>query len=196
MYSEVDIAVMALGHIGIGQEIEDLAATGHLERVCNRFFDQARNEVLERVDWPVTTKQVALGLNEEEPNGDWLRAYDYPDNLLILRRIVSPAGLPVAEPIPFKVGLNADNEVVIFTDESSAIAEGTFLIESPATWAALFAKAVSWNLATYICGPLGKGAKRGECVGNFEKAITEATGTAVRQNQNKPRPPSTYTSCR
>lgn len=195
MYSNVDIAVMALGHIGIGQEIDDLDANGHLERVCNRFLAQARNEVLELVEWPITTTQVALGLNEEDPNGDWGRAYDYPNNLLVLRRIVSPAGLPVADPIPFKIGRH-DGSVVIFTDAEDAIAEGTFLLEDPAVWGALFAKAVSWNLATLICGPLGKGNRRGECVLNFDDAITKATGSAMRQNQNKPRPPSSYISAR
>ena len=197
IYTDADIATMALGHIDIGQEVEDLAGSKHLERVCGRSFAHARDEVLARKVWPFTTQQLELGLVEafDPGEGDWLFSYRYPVTCISLRRIVSPVGLPQAEAIPYKLGQD-DTGRLIFCDEASAKAECTTTYDDPGEWPSLYAKAVSWCLATYICGPLGKGAKRGDCMAGYEDAITNAAGVAARENANQPRPPSSYVSAR
>lgn len=194
-YTEVFVCNLALGHIGIGQTIADLAASSHIARACSAVFDHAREEVLERFPWPMISRRVTLNLIEEDPNTEWARSYEYPNGCIAVRRLVT-GSLPQAEGAPFEVAQTAADGRVIYTDQESAIAEVSYWFDNPGEWPSYLAKAISWNLATYICGPLGKGGQRPECVAGFESAITNAAGLAAREKQNHPRPPSSYTACR
>lgn len=195
VYTDVFIARLALGHIGIGQTIEDLDANGSLEETCKEFFDHAREEVLEAFEWPITTKQITPALVAADPNGDWGFSHRYPVGCLAIRRVVDPAGLPQSEPIPFALGQD-DTGRLIFSDQEELIVEVSYWYADPGEWPSYLAKAISWNLATYICGPLGKGGQRDACVAGYLNAKGNAAGLAAREQQKKPRPPSSYTSCR
>jgi hypothetical protein len=196
VYSDVDICCMALGHVGLGQKISDLDGSGALEEVCRDWFARSRDTVLEGAHWPVSTRQVILGLVEEDPNTDWAYSYRYPNETLAVRRLVSGVGLPETDPVPFVMGQD-DTGRLIYADLEDAIAEVTYWTNNSGEWSSHFANAVSFLLASNIAGPLKRpGNVRGDCYALFEQWDAKAKGVARREEMNKPRPPSSYVSRR
>ena len=110
MATDVDIANEALGKIGTRNTITSLAeATNEAKRV-NQFFDQTRQEILQKAHWGFARAVVALTLYKAAPYVDvptgftppadadawtssypmppWLYEYSWPSNALLVQAIV------------------------------------------------------------------------------------------------------------
>lgn len=195
VFTPVDICNMALGHVGLGQQIASLDDVGAIAQVCRDWYARARDEVLESFEWPVTRLQVSPGLVEAEPNDDWANSFRYPPNALSLIRVVG-GGLPQSEAIPFDVGQDATGKL-IYCDEDDIIVEIVALFEDTGEWKATFAKATSWAMARDIAGPLRRPSQYGDrAVQMYAQELAKAEGIAAREQAKKPRPPSSYVSSR
>lgn len=160
MASEVEICNMALSHIGVGEEIQDLATESSEEaRACRRFYEPARDELLRSFPWPFATKWADLGLVASAPTEsgeEWGFKYRYPSDCLKLRRIVTGARQDTQESvIPFKVARDASG-LLIYTDQEDAEVEYTFREEDPGRFPYDFALALSYRLGAYLAPRLSK----------------------------------------
>src|SRR5687767_3211022 len=92
MSADVDIANMALGHLGISTEIQVLATEASKEaRACRRYYNLARDKTLRDFDWPFANAIEDLQLIEEQPTVEWAYSYRYPANAVAVRRILNGA---------------------------------------------------------------------------------------------------------
>lgn len=57
---QVGIYNLALGRIGVDKTVASLTETSKESRLCNRFYAQCRDEVLEAAAWPFAVKVQAL----------------------------------------------------------------------------------------------------------------------------------------
>src|ERR1044071_5881014 len=93
--SATEICNMALGHLGIDNDIGDLDTDRTVEaRVCRKFYETTCDQVLRDFAWPFAKKLVALALitdaeDDDHPTDEWDYQYEVPSDSVMLRRIVS-----------------------------------------------------------------------------------------------------------
>lgn len=90
--TEIDICNIALGRVGVDRTIISFEEQSKEARNCKRFYELARDEVMEKVPWPFATRTVALA---PLPVGDllpgWGFQYALPADMASLLEVV-PAG--------------------------------------------------------------------------------------------------------
>ena len=158
MSSPTVICNMALGHLGVGKEIAALTTENSQEaRSCRRFYEMARDSVLEAYPWPFATKRVTLGLIEADPNDEWGYSYTYPSDCVAMRRILS--GIrddSVDTRTPYKIEKNGTAKV-IYTDKEDAILEYTYRNTATEEYSAQFMLCLSLRIAAYIAPSITAG---------------------------------------
>lgn len=154
------ICNLALSHLGIGKEIEDLETdTSQEAEACRLFFTVAQDVTLRGFPWPFATKIEALDLVEEltADTDEWGYSYRYPSDCLKLRRVIS--GMRNDSPqskVPYDVGRD-DTGQLVFCDETDAIMEYTYRETDPSKYPIDFIMALSYFLAHLIAPRLTKG---------------------------------------
>jgi hypothetical protein len=190
--SETEIANMALSHLGIGKEIQNIETESSQEaKACRRFFDTARDAVLRDFPWPFATKLVDLGLVEEDPNDEWGFSYRYPSDAIALRRILS--GIrndTLASRVPYKVGQDSQG-LLIFTDAEDAQMEYTVREEAVERFSPDFILALSMRLAVYVAPRLTGGdpfkiGQRAMSLYMAEIGLAQASATGEEQPEQQP----------
>lgn len=197
IYSDVTVCTMALNMIGIDQAVTDLSDTDDLSVVCNRWYEIARDEMLESSHWPFARKQITLGLVEEftEDTDEWGFSYRYPVTCLAAYRLVDGVQ-PVSIPIPFELRQD-DTGRLILTDLEDAILEGTFNFNNTGEWTNKFALAVASKLAQYIATPLKVSASLTEGAARMSNEMElKARGASNDEQRNRIMPASKYVRAR
>lgn len=92
-YTQTALANMALGHIGIRNELLSnmLTDTGNIAECVRELYPLVRENVLRDYPWPFSTKTVILSreVGSEPPPNGWAYAYRYPANCAAIRRLSS-----------------------------------------------------------------------------------------------------------
>jgi len=190
MASTVQIFNMALRHIGVSIAVANLSENSKERLTMSSFFDNDRQAVLRRYNWPFATSYIPLGLLEVEPNTDWGRSYRYPVNALRIRRILTPAGRLETSPPPFRRGRDGVGDL-IYTDVEEAVAECTVDITDSEQFDADFVEALSWKLALSAAPSLARLPKAVEnCARMYEYSIAVATQNSGNESQQTENPDS------
>jgi hypothetical protein len=180
----VRVANNALRLIGIGQKISSLDDENHRAEACKDAYHEARDLILSSFKWPFTTRRVALGLVEADPNDDWRFSYRYPINCVVVRRIADSAGLPDYVPTPFTLGQD-DTGRLIYTDVENAAAEYSATADDPGEWPNCFADAVSGELAERIAPIFKVGNDKLQMAQQFKaQALMRAQGITQQEQMN------------
>jgi hypothetical protein len=164
MASEVDIANLALSHLGDDATIASLdppEGSAQAEH-CARFYPMARDSLLEMHSWRFATRRTALAeLTNTWPQ--WAYAYAKPADCLRVISVIDPeapddlAQLGVKTAKPFTVEINDDLAEVILTNQTDAVLRYVARTEDTTKFPPLFTMALSWHLASMIAGPVLKG---------------------------------------
>lgn len=195
--SEEQICNMALGHVGHTQFIDDLDSEQSNETaVCNMYYEQARDFVLEAFPWSEAKAYFTLGLVEEDPNDDWDYSYRYPSDCLFVRRIVSALGKSDPNPPPYEIGSD-DTGKLIYTDQEDAIIEYTKTLTDVAQFRPTLVMAISWYLAALICPGLAKDPKQADrAMRMYVLTLSQAQARALNEQQQTPEPESEFIRAR
>lgn len=207
--SVVSICNKALDHARSSEVITSIDERTKEARACKKWYEHARDTVLEDFPWPFATSFVDLALVEEEPNTDWQFSYRYPQNCARVRKILNPAGrlhvgqvldtvfplvLPAmgADParIPFTLGFD-DQGKLIYTDMDEASAEITGIVTNPTFFSSKFVECLSWKLAALIAPGLTRGDQEGvveKCEAGYQQARAEAWASAGNETQSDKEP--------
>jgi len=197
IYSDVSVCTMALNMIGIDQTVSSLADTDDLSTVCNRWYEIARDEILESSKWPFAKKQEALGLVEEftADTDEWAYSYRYPVDCLMVYRLVNGV-VPVTTPIAFELRQDATGRLIM-TDLEDAIVEATFAYDNTGEWTNKFALAVAAKLAEYIAIPLRVDASLAAMVRDKSaELLNRAQAASEVEGRNRALPASKYVTAR
>lgn len=185
--STVQIANMALSHIGAKSSIESLDEQSPEARACKLWYQLALEQALEGFDWSFARKRMDLALDGDDPPAEWLFRYQYPVDCVRFRYIWNPAG-PDADAVPFEIETNGSDQRTIVTNMESAVGIFTKLITTPTSYTPMFIEALSRALAHHIAFTITGDLKiKQEQAQGFQAII--ATAAASNANERVGRPP-------
>lgn len=153
MASEVQIARLALQHIGDRFDITSLTEASPEAEQVNLVFADVRDMVLREHPWKFARKYVSPAELSGTAPANWAYMYAYPSDAMRVIRIVNPLG-DDKPPIRFEVARNADDLKVLLTNESEPTFEYTQRIIDPQQFDPQFVIALSYRLAQYIAIPI------------------------------------------
>jgi hypothetical protein len=198
MPERLSIWNQALGHIGEGTVLADLADPSTPGREIRRHYDAERDSMLEGFPWRFAERPAALTPHSPAPPGTTY-AYKRPGGSL---RIIKVSASPErdAPSVPWRIGgatnEQDDDEVLILADQPNLYAIFTKRVTQEASWPHLFAKAMAWRLAWAISYPLTRDlARREECWRQFLVWQEEARAEDQRQSYQHP-PESAWITAR
>ena len=149
-WSDVQIANLAISHLGSGKQILSFDEKSNEARACKQYYELIRDSTLRGFPWPFATKIEVLNLIEENPSGEWRYSYQYPVDALYARRILSGFRQDNRESrIPFKI-FNSATGKRLYTDKQDAELEYTLRIDSASQFESDFVMAFSLRLGFYI----------------------------------------------
>lgn len=157
MPSAVNLANLALSHIGDEANLSSLTEQSAQAEHCNRYYPIVRRMLIERHTWSFATRRAALAEVSDEPPASWGYAYALPALCLKPFAVLLPESTDDAEPQPFVVETLATGAKVLYTNAEDAVLRYVVDVEDTSKFTPLFDVALSHLLAAYIAGPIIKG---------------------------------------
>lgn len=190
MSSEVDIANLALSHLGDNATVASLdppEGSAQAEH-CARFYPMARDALLQSHAWTFATKRLQLA---ELASGwaQWSYAYAKPGDVLVIRGVLSPGASNdgVDSLQPFVLEVDADDNEVIYSDQATAVCLYTRRVTDTTRFPPMVVLALSWQLASMLAGPLIKGdagaAESKRCIQMMEYWRSKAIESDANQRK-------------
>lgn len=153
MASKVQIAKLALQHIGDRYDISDInEATPEAEQV-NLLFDDTRDALLRQHPWAFATKYTNPAALAGTVPGHWTYMFLYPTDCVRLLGIVNPLGKDQPK-VKFEVARNSSGKRVILCDLEEPEIYYTMRVEDTADYDPEFVMAFSYTLAARLVMPL------------------------------------------
>ena len=180
MASEVQIAKLALQHIGDRWDISDLTESTPEAEQVNLVFADTRDALLRQHPWNFAKKYATPAALTATVPGNWDYAYTYPPDALRIRGIIDPLQLGV--PIKFEVARNRSDIKVVLTDQVSAELFYTARITDTTQFDPEFTMAFSYKLAAKLAMPLtGERA----IMGDMDTLATNVVNSAWETDSNE-----------
>tara|TARA_R110000803_G_scaffold14183_1_gene39497 strand:- start:149 stop:742 length:594 start_codon:yes stop_codon:yes gene_type:complete len=196
MASQVQIAKLALQHIGDRYDIADLdEETVEAEQV-NLIFDDTRDELLRRQPWRFAKKYTDPSTLAVTVPGGWDYAYQYPTDAVKVRGITNILGFD-ADPIDFEVALLADNTKVILTNQDEAEVFYTARVTDTTRFDPEFTMGLSFLLASRVAMALtGSLDIKSALDQEVLRIISHAADTDSSEGRNRAAPEASWIDAR
>jgi len=185
MTATLDIYNLALRHVGVSTEVQSLTERSKERAACQRYYEQAVDEVLRDFPWPFATRFEALAVVEEDPTSEWAFSYRWPADCLTPHRLLSGArNDSAASRIPYRIAGDVSGRLIL-TDLEDAELEYTARVTTVAQFAPDFVRALSLLLASYIGPSFGPDATRlaNRALELYQMAIGRAQANAANEGQ-------------
>lgn len=183
--SNTGIANLAISHLGIGKEIENLDSDKSQEaNAIRRYYDTALEMALQDYPWPFARRFQTLSLVSENPTTEWVYAYRYPSDCLDLRRLLSGIRNDTRQSRVEYWIVSDSGGKLIYTDLKNAIAEYTYKVESPEYYPSDFILSFSYQLAMLAASRLTAGDPF-NLIEKVSKLYEMHMSRARRRNQNE-----------
>lgn len=153
MTSEVQIARLALQHLGDRYDITSLNEASPEAEQVQLVFQNVRDMVLREHPWKFARKYASPAQLSGDAPGNWDYMFLYPSDALRIIRIVNPLG-DNQPPIRFETARNSSDAHVILCNESEPTLEYTQQITDPQKFDPQFITALSYRIAQYIAMPI------------------------------------------
>lgn len=160
MLSKTDIANLALGHLGVSQQIVDTETDNSIQaKIIRRHFRMSLDTLLEKFEWGFTTQFSALTLVEEDPNNSYKFSYQLPSDCHVLRVIAMDGYFPATkqyevEKQKFREVYGGAGTRLIHTNIPRAHGEFTTKLSESGLFPSHFARGLSHQLALDIAPQL------------------------------------------
>lgn len=181
--NNIEICNLALGRIGV-EEINRMDEASQAARICTRYFDFTRQNVLRRFPWTFATKRVQLAqLAETAP--DFKYVYQYPSDALIVRLMYNEHFVGLPKDNHYRL-LNGEGGRKIYCDIPKAWIEYTADVKDSELFDAQFVEAFSWKLAAEMAFALtGNMNLTTNAIQAYNAYFTEAAGEDAAEENNK-----------
>lgn len=199
----VDIWNQALGHVGVGQEVQSTTEGSVVSIACQRYYDPARQELLRAYPWPFATATASLALVASNPTIEWGFAYALPSDCLLVRRILGWTRAETRKDrVPFRLVGSATGKV-LYSDWQDTT-NGTWVeyvqdVTDTTRFDPDFVLSLSYLLASYIGSRVTSGDpfKLADRAATFrERAMSIASAAAQNEEQPDQAPESEFITSR
>lgn len=204
---------LTLGRLQVGQAVASPSDQTNQARLCNRFYDQCRQEVLRAFPWGLALRAEALALVADQTFPGWQYVYQYPDDCLRVFAVGDISGIRYARTqvlcgdqetwppmlrYPWQQALKDDNASrVLLSDVPTAYAFFTVDVENTGVFPADLSSTIAWRLAMEVGGPL---QAKLDLVDRAEQkylfSVSNAAAAAMNEQRDDERPESPSISCR
>lgn len=156
MYSNTEVANLALGHLGSSYKIVNVETeNSNMANIVRKHYSSALDTILAKHNWQFATKQGAMLLVEEDPSVNWKYSYRMPVDAAVIRRISVEGGFfykdeYLDEKEPFQIFYDSTHGYVIHTNVYNAYAEYTVRVADVGPFLNHFARAFAAQLALDI----------------------------------------------
>lgn len=172
MTDQTGVYNLTLGRLGVSQAVGSPTENTVPAKICNRFYDQCRQEVLRAFPWGFATRAEPLALVAGQTFPGWSYVYQYPSGCLNMRAVGDAAGMRTAYSLllssdpnfwttlqqvrqPWAKALKADGaSQVLLTDIQTAWGFFTVDVTNLGAWDADAIGVLAWRLAMEVGGPL------------------------------------------
>lgn len=191
MASEVDIANLALAHLGDSATVASMdppEGSAQAEH-CARFYPIARDSLLEMHNWKFATRRVRLAQLVVE-SWDWEFAYAEPSSAIKLLSVLPDTSSSDAQGEDYETMGDADGAALILTNLSEATLKYITHVTDTTKFSPLFIDALAWLLASHMAGPILKGdvgmAAAKQCLIAFKEVYAKAIVSDANQQRHTP----------
>ena len=201
MSSVVDICNTALAHLGSDAQISAISPPdGSTEAgYCSRFYPIARRRLLESFVWPFATKRAALA-GVANSSDVWSYAYAVPADCLRPVRILTAGQL---RSLLEQLTNQSDGTIrttlfdeeagapyqregdVLYTHEPEAVLLYLRDVTNPTKFSPVFEEALGYQLASFLAGPIVRGADGAKTAQNFRQMARASAGEAIELAANQ-----------
>ena len=181
MASQVQIAKLALQHIGDRYDISDITEESVEAEQINLIFDDTRDEILRRFPWRFAKKYTSPASLTVTVPGLWTYAYQYPSGCVKVRGITNILGAD-AEALKFEVALLEDDTKVVLTNEDSAEIFFTAQVTDTTRFDPEFTMALSFLLASRVCMALTGSL---DIVSKLDQEVLRTVGHAAETDSSE-----------
>ena len=151
----IDLANTALGHVGEGHLIANLATDRTPAGIAiKRFYDQTRSSMFAEHDWQFARRTTTLTGYSPAPD-TWGYAYLQPSGCASVRALLS-GGMVVDYGLGGSTSATGEDVNLILAQVPATHLVWTRDVVEEARWPADFANAFAWRLAAQVCRALGK----------------------------------------
>lgn len=215
MTDQVGVYNLCLGRLGVGQSVGSPTENSVPAKLCNRFYDYARQEVLRAFPWGFATKATALAQVVGQTFPGWTYVYQYPTDCLNMRAVGDVNGIRRAyaslmarDPCwvsylqnvitPWQKALKDDGaSQVLLSDVVTAWGFYTVDVKNLGGWDVDFAGVVADRLAMEVGGPLQCNASLVLAAGQrYAMWMSQAAANSMNEQKDDPVPESPSITCR
>lgn len=194
--SHTVIANQALAFAGVGKTIADLDTDSSQNAMtCRIFYEDDRDALLRKYDWPFARARVTLTLVASDPTDEWPYSYRYPPDCLYAIRIPSGVRTPAPEERnKFRIAQDT-NGLLIYSDQDTADLIYTKRETRVTIYPSDFVRALALKLALSIMPLLSKGDQFKRTRGlmlQFQSAMEDANATARNEESPDQEPDSIF----
>ena len=193
--SDIDIANMALSHVGASSDIESFSEKSVEAIQCRAWYDQSRLMALAAFDWGFARKRLTAALHGDVISetatdplaGVWGFRYEYPADCVVMRKIQSSIA-PPNDFVPFNIetSLNGQEKTVL-TDMEDAVFVFTFDQKGTELFSPMFVQAHSHLLASQIAFAVTRKRKiKTEQFSLYQFVLRSAAAEDVNEGIEKP----------
>ena len=194
-YTEIQVCNLALANLGEPATISSISPPdGSREAaLCAQFFAFARDQMLEKHAWDFALRSKTLTVRAESPRVDWKYAYDYPSDVVSVLAVIRSdvdynyKTMGTTGQQPYSVELDANGKRMLLTDQQDALLLYVAKVEDSTKWSSLFVRALSWQLASHLAGPVLKGEEGMKMVGMCEQMAERTFRQATKHDSDHKR---------
>lgn len=196
MADRTSVSNMALGHLGVTEEIQNVnTENSDAAIVCRRFFNPSLELFQREFSWPFSNIIQALALVDEAPNSEWNFSYQYPSDCKMFHRILSGTRNDSRQSrVPYRIA-HGQSGSVIFTDMENAYGDWSIVETDLNRYPPDAIMAISFLLAHLIApkmtsgDPFKLGARAFEL---YKQARITAQANALNEQQTDEDPESEF----
>ena len=174
---------MALKNLGVTVGVQSITQTDRNTAVLGEFYDTAKEKTLTDHDWGFASAYRFLtptgGIC---PNPKFSYEYDYPNNCVMIREIVTGDTEENDKRIEFEVASNENGHRVVYTNQEAATVRYTRLVQEETFFTPEFAMALSWYLAFLAAKSItGARTNTSDCLQIYKQMLLEGKTTDANE---------------
>lgn len=178
MASAVDVCNMALSHLGETATVAAISPPdGSVQAgYCARFYPLARTELLEAFEFAFSARRTSNLAAVTSDSDAWTFAYTLPSDCLKVRKLLADGETDESKGADYDL-----MERILYTNDETPTLIYTADVTDTTRFSALFTRALSFLLASYLSGPIKKSNDGGKPY--FDQAMS-AGALAAASNAN------------